>query len=124
MLNYKLFSQGMIRLNNFFKKTDNSELFLKDYHNAIKELNSEQFNRGVEFLIKTFEPSYSEAFPTPSKLLKAVKETALRVEVTPAQFQIAQAGVPMPENVKKMRQEFLQKSNQVMGLVRSKDANK
>ncbi len=83
-------------------------MFLKDYYKAIQELSDEQFNRSIDYLIQNYIPE-KEWFPVPGRLLKAVAETRLKPEVTPQDHQIPLQGVPMPESIKKLKEELNQK---------------
>lgn len=109
MLDYKLFSQGMVRLNNFFKKIDTSEIFLKDYYKAIQELNETQFNRTIEFLIKTYVPTFQQPYPLPAEFLKAVQETREKIAITPKSNQIEPNYINCPLEIKKQIQETMEK---------------
>lgn len=106
MLNRKVFSMGTGRLSNFFKKEAVSDLFLEDYYNAIKNLNDNQFNRAVEYLIKNHN---SHFFPIPQEFLKAVQETREIAQPTPITHRIEPDYKGCPPEVKKQIQETMER---------------
>lgn len=106
MLNHKLFSQGITRLNNFFKKGDQSELFFEDYYKAVKSLTDAQFTRAVEYLIENHQ---SHFFPIPSELKKAVLDSQETATLTPEDKRIEPNYIPCPEEIKQQIREMLNK---------------
>ncbi|MBI3589932.1 MAG: hypothetical protein HY094_00965 [Candidatus Melainabacteria bacterium] len=108
MLTDTVFSQGMVKLSNFFKKDDIPTMFLEDYYKAISELTDNQFVRAVEHLIKTHKSGF---FPVPAQLLQAVEDSREQVQVTPQEMRIGTTGssCPPPPEVKKFMEELKEK---------------
>lgn len=106
MLSYKLFTQEMVRLSSFFNKSDISDLFIADYYKAVKELSNKQFQRAVDYLIKSHS---SHFFPVPAEVFKAVEETREQISVTPMDKRIEPNYVNCPPEVKEMMEKTMEK---------------
>lgn len=106
MLDNKLFTEGMVRLANIFKKEDMSKMFLDDYYKAFSELSNPQFIRAVEYLIKSHKSAF---FPIPGQFFEAVEATREMVQVTPRSNQLMEKGVPCPPEVKKQIEEIMER---------------
>lgn len=106
MLSNKVFTEWMVRLSNFFQKSDSSDLFYKDCYNAVKHFSDSQFIRAAQHIIKTRTNHF---FPLPAELWKAVEETREIVQITPEAKRIEPNYSPCPPEVKKQMEEIMER---------------
>ena len=96
----------MVRLSNFFKKDDMSDLFYEDYFKAVGHLTDSQFTRAIEHLIKSHQSGF---FPVPAELLKAVDATREMVQITPKSNRLIEQGVPCPPEIRESINQTMEK---------------
>lgn len=109
-LTKNIFDKGMVRLATVFKKDDPSPMFASEYFYAICHLSDTQFDRAVNHLMQNHRSAF---FPVPAEFLQAVVDSKVYEPpvYTPQERQVEVTYPGIPDSVKKMMQETLEKIN-------------